>query len=127
MRAEGDSIGLCISSGLAGALRKEYAVGQVLAAKTVVSESVRRSSEPNVLPASGALVSFAVECGSTAVGSFYTAERVVARAEEKRHLGESLDAVEMESFELMARGSDFGNTSHCDSGHQRFRGRRHAD
>jgi adenosylhomocysteine nucleosidase len=108
MRAEGDSIGLCIFSGLAGALRTEYAIGQVLAAKTVVAESVRPASEFGVLPASGALISFAVECGATAVDSFYTAERVIARAEEKRHLGANLDAVEMESFELMAEAATSG-------------------
>jgi len=108
MRAEGDSIGLCISSGLAGALRTEFAVGQVLAAKTVVPENVRTGSEVRVLPASGALISFAVDCGATAVGSFYTAERVIERAEEKRHLGATMDAVEMESFELMSEAVTSG-------------------
>src|SRR5579863_1544203 len=45
MRAEGDSIGLCISSGLAGALRPEYSVGQILAANAVASESPRADSQ----------------------------------------------------------------------------------
>ncbi len=39
MRAEGDSIGLCISSGLAGALRTDYSIGQILAAKAVAPEN----------------------------------------------------------------------------------------
>jgi nucleoside phosphorylase len=108
MRGEGDSIGLCISSGLAGALRTAYSIGQVLAANSVVSENPRADSNSGAIPASGALISFAVECGATAVGRFYTAERVVARAEEKRLLGGTADAVEMESFEIMSAAAESG-------------------
>jgi adenosylhomocysteine nucleosidase len=108
IRAESDSIGLCVSSGLSGALRTEYAIGQVLVAKTVVPEHIRAGSTVSVLPSSGALISFATECGATAVGSFYTAERVIARAEEKLLLGASADAVEMESFEVLFEASSSG-------------------
>ena len=108
MRGEGDSIGLCISSGLAGALRSDYSIGQILAANAVVSENPRAASESGAIPASGALISFAVECGATPVGRFYTAERVVAKAEEKRFLGETADAVEMESFEIMSAAAESG-------------------
>ena len=127
MRGEGDSIGLCISSGLAGALRTDYSIGQILAAKAVASENPRAGSESGAIPASGALISFAVECGATAVGRFYTAERVVARAEEKRLLGATADAVEMESFEIMSAAAELGNTGRRDSRHQRLSGRRYAD
>jgi nucleoside phosphorylase len=108
MRGEGDSIGLCISAGLAGALRSDYSIGQVLAANAVVSENPRADFKSGAIPASGALISFAVECGATAVGRFYTAERVIARAEEKRVLGETADAVEMESFEIMSAAAESG-------------------
>ena len=108
MRAEGDSIGLCISSGLAGALRTDYSIGQILAANAVVPENPGAGSESGAIPASGALISFAVECGATAAGRFYTAERVVSRAEEKRLLGRTADAVEMESFEIMSAAADSG-------------------
>jgi adenosylhomocysteine nucleosidase len=108
MRGEGDSIGLCISSGLAGALRSDYSIGQVLAANAVVSENPRADLRSGAIPASGALISFAVECGATAVGRFYTAERVIAKAEEKRLLGETADAVEMESFEIMSAAAESG-------------------
>jgi adenosylhomocysteine nucleosidase len=108
MRGEGDSIGLCISSGLAGALRTDYSIGQILAAKSVVPENPKAGSQSGAVPASGALISFAVECGATAVGRFYTAERVVARAEEKRLMGKTADAVEMESFEIMSAAADSG-------------------
>ncbi len=108
LRAEGDSIGLCISSGLAGALRTDYSIGQILATQAVAAEDPREDAASGAIPASGALVSFAVECGATAVGRFYTAERVVARAEEKRLLGATADAVEMESFEIMSAAASSG-------------------
>ncbi len=56
-----------------------------------------------MLVGSAPLVSFAEDCGATVVGRFYSAERAVSRAEEKRHLSSSADAVEMESFAVLSR------------------------
>ena len=42
------------------------------------------------------------------VEQFYSAVRVVGRAEEKRHLGERSDAVEMESFEILLESAAYG-------------------
>jgi adenosylhomocysteine nucleosidase len=105
---DSDSINLCVSSGLAGALKSNYQVGQVLAARSVRTEAVRADSKGNVLESSAPLLSFAAECGATVVAQFYSAERVVGRAVEKRHLGEQSDAVEMESFEILLESVAFG-------------------
>jgi adenosylhomocysteine nucleosidase len=101
MQNEPESIDCCVSSGLAGGLRPEYQIGQVLAARSVYSEGLREGMESQVLESSSALVSFAGDSGATLVSRFYSAEHIVARADEKRHLGASADAVEMESFEVM--------------------------
>ena len=101
IRSEGELLGCCISSGLAGALRSEYEIGQVLAARSVKTESVRTDVPGGEMDCSPALVSFAEECGATVVDCFYTAERAISRADEKKHLGKSADAVEMESFEIL--------------------------
>jgi len=106
--SEFDSVSLCISSGLAGALRPGYQLAQVLAARTVRSEVARTGSEANILESSGALVSFAGDCGATVVDRFLSAGRVVAKAEEKRHLGLTADAVEMESFEILREAAESG-------------------
>ncbi len=103
-----DSLRFCISSGLAGGLRPEYQAGQLLVARTVVSEDARAGDASQMLDSSEALVSFAAECGATAVGRFLTASRVVGRAEEKKHLGESADAVEMESFGVLVAAQEKG-------------------
>lgn len=100
IRAESDSLSACISSGLAGALRTEYSVGQVLAARSVFSEDPPDQGL-QLLPSSEPLISFAADQGAKVVERFYTAARVVSRAEEKHQLGTSADAVEMESFEVL--------------------------
>lgn len=101
MRGESDAIDLCISSGFAGALRESYEVGQVLAARSVFSETVEAEAQSKILWSSEALVSFAEECGATVVDQFYSAQHVVSRAEEKKCLAKLADAVDMESFEVM--------------------------
>ena len=89
IRAESDSLSACISSGLAGALRPEYSVGQVLAAHSVFSEDPPEDQGSQVLPSSEALISFAADQGAKVVDRFHTAARVIARAEEKYQLGVS--------------------------------------
>ncbi len=103
-----ESINLCVSSGLAGALKPAYQVGQVLAARSVRTEAELTDPSSNPLASSEPLLSFAAECGATVVEQFYSAERVVGRAEEKRHLGEHSDAVEMESFEVLLESAAYG-------------------
>jgi adenosylhomocysteine nucleosidase len=105
---EYDSIGLCISTGLAGGLKDAYEIGHVLAAKSVFSEAPHADLPSHVLDSSPALVAFAGECGATIVDQFYSAPHVVGRSEEKRHLGKVADAVEMESFEIMHEAAAFG-------------------
>jgi adenosylhomocysteine nucleosidase len=104
---EYDSISACISSGLAGSLKPEYRIAQVLAARAIRSETARADAPNDVLASSAALISFAGECGASVVDEFYSADRVIGRSEEKRHLGASADAVEMESFEILLEAAAF--------------------
>ncbi len=103
-----ESIHLCLSSGLAGALKPEYRIGQVLAARSIRTENELTDSSSNLLQSSAALLSFAEECGATVVEQFFSSVRVVGNAEEKRHLGERSDAVEMESFEILLESAAYG-------------------
>jgi len=85
-----------IVSGLAGSLKKEHAVGTVLVAKTI------KHNSDQVMMSDNSLVKLAVQCGATPVDSFFTSDAVVTSASEKLRLGANADAVEMESFHLMA-------------------------
>ena len=99
---DGD-VDVCISSGLAGALRSEYQIADVLAARKVCAVSWKRSIYSDT-----ALIQLAEQQGARVVGSFYTSEHVVAQASEKRELGRLADAVEMESGEVLYEASAFG-------------------
>jgi adenosylhomocysteine nucleosidase len=105
---EYDSLNFCVSAGLAAALRPEYHVGQVLAARRVCAEIPPEDLESRALESSQALISFASECGAAVVSRFYCTPRVIGRAEEKKHLGASADAVEMESFGVLLQARVFG-------------------
>jgi nucleoside phosphorylase len=98
-----DAETLCISAGLAGALKPSYRVGEVLAARSVISEA---SGEGAL--SSPELVSLAKDCGATIVENFLTAGAAVATAESKASLSARADAVEMESFEILNRAAAMG-------------------
>lgn len=103
-----DEINVCISSGLAGALRPELRVAQVVAARAVFAEPVNVKQITDLTEASAPLLTFAEESGATLVDRFYSAGRVVARAEEKRLWGKQASAVEMESFEILSVAAESG-------------------
>lgn len=91
----GGEVDICISSGLAGALRPEYHLGDVLAARAVQAAGRKQ------VAADRQLVRLAQEHGALAVDSFYSAEHVIGLASEKRELASLADAVEMESREVL--------------------------
>jgi adenosylhomocysteine nucleosidase len=93
----------CVSSGLAGALRPEYQPGDILAAKEVQALNWK-----SVVASDAKLIQLAEDHGARAVGSFYSADRVIGSASEKRELGRVADAVEMESGEVLHKASAFG-------------------
>jgi adenosylhomocysteine nucleosidase len=105
---ESDAVEFCISSGLAGALRPQYQIGQVLSAQSVVAERAPDGATGRTFESSVPLVSFSEDCGATVVRRFYSAERAISRAGEKRHLGSGADAVEMESFAILSKARQEG-------------------
>lgn len=98
----GGEVDICISSGLAGALRPEYHLGDVLAARAV------QAGRKQVVAADRQLVRLAEEHGALAVDSFYSADHVIGLASEKRELASLADAVEMESREVLYEVAAFG-------------------
>jgi nucleoside phosphorylase len=91
---------ICISAGFAGALRREYEVGDVLVAASVVTGKPDAGAEREV-PSAASLVSAAESCGARRVSRFYTSEQVVRTAAAKHRLAQHSDAVEMESHYIL--------------------------
>jgi nucleoside phosphorylase len=102
-RALTDRPDICISTGLAGALRSVYRPGDILAARLVseVGEPVAVASHPELLTT-------AVDCGARQIERFATSRTLVARAEEKSQLGRQAEAVEMESYTILAEAARYG-------------------
>jgi len=96
-------VDICISSGLAGALREEYSPSDILVPRTVWAVARKKT-----IPCDSELLRAAVENGAREVGSFYSAEKVVTSAVEKRDLGRTADAVEMESGEVLYEAAELG-------------------
>jgi adenosylhomocysteine nucleosidase len=94
---------MCIVSGLAGSLKNRHAAGAILVAKAVKWDKSQTAVSSNE-----SLVNAATECGATAVDFFHTADFVVNSASRKMQLGESADAIEMESFHLIAEAQRYG-------------------
>ena len=94
---------ICISTGLAGALRTGYRPGEIVAAR-LVSEV----GEPVAVASHRELLSTAVDCGARQVERFATSHTLVARADQKRHLGNEAEAVEMESYTILAEAARYG-------------------
>jgi len=96
------SYAVCVSSGFAGALKREYGVADVL-----VASSVRQVRGASALECNPALVKRSLSIrGVKNVQTFLTSEGIVDSAEEKAALAGSGDAVEMESFAVLSIAED---------------------
>jgi adenosylhomocysteine nucleosidase len=91
---------LCISSGLAGALKDAYKRGDILAAVQVMEARGKRT-----FTCHAPLVERAGVCGARVVERFLTSPTVVLSSKAKRALGAQGDAVEMESLGVLAAAS----------------------
>lgn len=102
-RAFGYRPDLCISTGLAGSLRSGHRPGDILAAR-LVSEV----GEPVAVASHRELLSTAVDCGARQIERLATSRTLVARAEQKRELGSQAEAVDMESYTILAEAARCG-------------------
>jgi adenosylhomocysteine nucleosidase len=91
----------CVVSGVAGSLKARHGIGSVLVAEAVKRENREACS-------TGVLVETAAQCGAIRVESFYTADNVVNTASEKARLGQKSDAVDMESYAILAEANRRG-------------------
>jgi adenosylhomocysteine nucleosidase len=91
------SYSLCISSGFAGGLKPGCAVGDVLAAN-----SVRATAQPAMLQCNAEFVAAAEQSGAQRIETLLSAEAIASTAAQKAALADVADAVDMESYALVA-------------------------
>ena len=99
---------LCISSGFAGALRSDLCVSELLAARVVC-----RAGRELAVASDRHLFATACDAGARPVDRFMTARRSVASVEEKSVLSGEADAVEMESYGILAEAARRGVRAVC--------------
>ena len=92
-----------VASGLAGSLRKQHAAGTVL-----VARAVKPTSNDRTIRSNEELIKRAIDCGATPADVFCTTDRVVTFVSDKSRLGRIADAVDMETFQLMAEARNSG-------------------
>jgi len=96
-------VDLCISSGFAGALRRDLRVGEIAAARLV-----RRADRDMLVAGDRELLAAAADAHARQVDRFLTTDHMVLHASEKYALVDEADAVEMESFAILAEAARHG-------------------
>jgi nucleoside phosphorylase len=104
----GQYFDLCISSGLAGALRHDYGLGEIVVAKMLKSSCIHKDLGRDWLDTDRQLLEIAASHGAKTASAFYTAKSVLTTAEEKSRLAAIADVVEMESFDVVKEGCAWG-------------------
>jgi adenosylhomocysteine nucleosidase len=94
---------LCISTGLTGTLRDGYRTGDIVAAR-LVSEV----GEPVAVASHRELLATAVHCGARSIERMATSKSLVMQSAKKRELGKQAEAVEMESYAVLAEAARCG-------------------
>ncbi len=106
--ATGRYFDVCVSSGLAGGLRLDYQLNDIVVAKLLKSNFVHADLGRDWLETDTQLVELAVAHGAKPSEAFYTAEQVLTTAEQKSLLAAKADVVEMESFDVVKEGYAWG-------------------
>jgi adenosylhomocysteine nucleosidase len=91
---------ICITVGLAGSLRAEHRIGQVLAARDIMELQSGRT-----IAADAALLRRAEDCKAVLIERLLTSPEMILSAEGKKRLGNMAAAVEMESFAIVAEAA----------------------
>jgi adenosylhomocysteine nucleosidase len=98
-----DATDLCISSGFAGALHSDLPVAELLAARVVC-----RAGRELAVASDRYLFAAACDAGARPVDRFMTTRHLAVRAEDKMALSSEADAVEMESYVILAEAARRG-------------------
>jgi nucleoside phosphorylase len=93
----GEAYSLCTASGFAGSLRAELNVGDV-----VIPASVRQAGGANSVQCDARLVDAGIAAGGKRIETIVSCDHVATTLSEKAQLGESAEAVDMESFTVLA-------------------------
>ena len=93
---------VCVSAGLAGALKPEIRAGEIVVARNVRTRTVHADLQKITVSCDAALIELTKMCGARELSAFYEEDHIVITAAEKLKLSSSADAVDMESFDVIS-------------------------
>lgn len=99
---------VCISSGLAGALRTELLPGAIIAPQVVLTESRHANLASDRLNVDKELRERALEAGALCVDCLLTATKILAKTHQKQTCSSKAQSVDMESFEIVKEANAWG-------------------
>jgi adenosylhomocysteine nucleosidase len=99
---------ICISSGLAGALREGLRLGAIIAPQTLLAEVPHEDLGADELKVDKELRERALEAGAVCVDCLLTASKVLAKTHQKQACSSKAQSVDMESFEIVKAANAWG-------------------
>jgi adenosylhomocysteine nucleosidase len=102
---------ICISSGLAGALRESLSPGDIIAPQLLISENSHANSQSEQLSVDPELRRQALAEGAKAADCLLTVDRVLVKQSQKRTCSSRAQSVDMESFEIVKEACAWGARS----------------
>lgn len=99
---------VCISSGLAGALRAELLPGAIIAPQVLVAESPHADLPSDSLNVDKELREHAIEAGAIPVDCLFTAAKILVKTDQKQSCSSKAQSVDMESFEIVKEANAWG-------------------
>jgi nucleoside phosphorylase len=99
---------VCISSGLAGALRAELLPGAIIAPRVLLAESQHADLASDCLNVDKELRERALEAGAISVDCLFTAAKILAKTHQKQACSSKAQLVDMESFEIVKEANAWG-------------------
>jgi adenosylhomocysteine nucleosidase len=99
---------VCISSGLAGALKANLSVGDVIAPESLISENMHADVKSDQMRVDPELRRLALEEGAVCADCLVTTDRVLVKASEKKACSARAQSVDMESFEIVKEANAWG-------------------
>lgn len=99
---------ICISSGLAGALKDGLKPGDIIAPQVLLAEQIHADSASEKLRVDDELRQRALGAGAICSDCLFTTEKVLVKAQQKQTCASRAQSVDMESFEIVKQAKAWG-------------------
>ncbi|HUN63773.1 MAG TPA: hypothetical protein VMU53_17370 [Candidatus Sulfotelmatobacter sp.] len=99
---------ICISSGLAGALKQGLKPGDVIAPQMLLAERIHADLASDQLSVDHDLRTRALGAGAICSDCLFTTEKVLVKAQQKQICASRAQSVDMESFEIVKAAKAWG-------------------